>query len=97
VTEETEAPQVPIPAQEEAALVAVERTRAWVADRYGDALTGKQVKEIAVGAFELIAPPVKTAVVADFIGNLAENPLVDPAIVNALRALSEQYRKEVSK
>lgn len=95
MTEETGAPEVPIPAQEEAALVAIERTREWISERYGDHLTGKQMKEIAVGAFELIAPPLKSAVVSDFIGNLAASPLIDPEIVNALRALQAQYRKEV--
>lgn len=96
MTEETGAPEVPIPAQEEAAVLAVERTRQWITERYGDHLTGKQVKEIAVGAFELIEGPLKSAVVSDFIGNLAANPLIDPEIVASLRALQEQYRKEAT-
>lgn len=96
MTEDPGAPQVPIPAQEEAALVAVERARHWIAERYGDHLTGKQAKEIAVGAFELIEGPMKSAVVSDFIGNLADNPLVDQEIVASLRALQEQYRKEAT-
>lgn len=96
MTDNPGAPEVPIPAQEEAALVAIERTREWVSERYGDHLTGKQVKEIAVGMFELIEGPLKMAVLSDFIGNLAANPLVDPAIVDSLRALQDQYRKEAT-